>query len=87
MGEKPLRKKETRKVVQTGNSLGVGLPKAIIDSLNIARGDEIEFEVKDDQIILNKKRKWEDEVDTELVKMLAETLDEHDQVFKNLRDR
>ncbi|WP_028783973.1 AbrB/MazE/SpoVT family DNA-binding domain-containing protein [Thalassobacillus devorans] len=87
MSGKPLRKKETRKVVQTGNSLGVGLPKAIIDSLNIARGDEIEFEVKDDQIILNKKRKWEDEVDIELVKMLAETLDEHDQVFKKLRDR
>ncbi|MCP3029620.1 AbrB/MazE/SpoVT family DNA-binding domain-containing protein [Halobacillus sp. A5] len=82
-----LSKKETRKVVQTGNSLGVGLPKSIIDSLKIKRGDEIEFDVKDNQIILNKKRKWEEEVDTEMLEMLSETFEEHDEVFKNLKDR
>lgn len=87
MSEMTDRKKETRKVVQTGNSLGVGLPKSIIDSLGLSKGDEIEFEVKEDQIILNKKRNWEDEVDTELIEMLGETLNEHDQVFRNLKDR
>ncbi|WP_431804786.1 AbrB/MazE/SpoVT family DNA-binding domain-containing protein [Halobacillus andaensis] len=82
-----MEKKETRKVIQTGNSLSIGLPKSIIDLLKIKRGDEIEFDVIDNQIVLNKKRKWEDEVDTELLDMLAETFKEHDQVFKNLRDR
>lgn len=79
--------KETRKVSQTGNSLSVGLPKSIIDSLKIKRGDEIEFNVKDNQIILNKKDKWEDRVDTEMLEMLAETFNEHNNVFENLKDR
>ncbi len=82
-----MSKKEVRKVVQTGNSLSVGLPKKIIDSLNIKRGDEIEFDVKDNQIVLKKKRNWEQEVDTEMLEMLAETFEEHNEVFERLKDR
>jgi len=47
--------KEIRKVGQTGNSLSIGLPKKIADQLNIQRGDELEFNVKDGKIILDKK--------------------------------
>lgn len=79
--------KESRKVVQTGNSLSVGLPKSIVEQLNIKRGDEFEIDVKDDQIILNKKRKWEEEFDSEVVEMLAETFEEHEEVFRRLKDR
>ncbi|MGP4071077.1 AbrB/MazE/SpoVT family DNA-binding domain-containing protein [Piscibacillus sp. B03] len=79
--------KESRKVVQTGNSLSVGLPKSIVEQLNIKRGDEFEIDVKDDQIILNKKRKWEEEFDSEIVEMLAETFEEHEEVFRRLKDR
>ncbi|QGH36149.1 AbrB/MazE/SpoVT family DNA-binding domain-containing protein [Gracilibacillus salitolerans] len=82
-----MSKKEVRKVVQTGNSLSVGLPKKIIDSLNIKRGDEIEFDVKDNQIVLKKKRNWEQEVDAEMLEMLAETFEEHNEVFERLKDR
>ncbi|SFL92795.1 AbrB/MazE/SpoVT family DNA-binding domain-containing protein [Salibacterium qingdaonense] len=79
--------KESRKVSQTGNSLSVGLPKSITDSLNIKRGDEIEFEVHDNQLVLTKKRKWEEEVDAEMLDMLAETFEDHYDVFENLKDR
>lgn len=80
-------KKEIRKVNQTGNSLGVGLPKNISDALDIKRGDEIVFELKDDYVILNKKVNWEDKVDTEMLEMLQETFDEHHDVLKNLKER
>ncbi|GGF22944.1 hypothetical protein GCM10010954_22190 [Halobacillus andaensis] len=82
-----MRKKETRKVVQIGSSFGIELPQSIIDSLKIKRGDEIEFDVRNNQIVLSRKRKWEDEVDAEMLDMLSETLKEHDQVFKNLKNR
>ncbi|GAA0606220.1 hypothetical protein GCM10009001_24300 [Virgibacillus siamensis] len=87
MGVGAMAKKEVRKVNQTGNSLSVGLPKSIVDALEIKRGDEMEFEVEDNQIILSKKENWEDHVDTEMVEMLRETFDEHYEVFRNLKDR
>lgn len=74
---------ETQKVVQMGKNLGVELPKSIVDSLNISPGDEIGFEIKNNQIILSKEGKRESEV----IKMLEETLKEHDRVLKNLKDR
>ncbi|MCA1012798.1 AbrB/MazE/SpoVT family DNA-binding domain-containing protein [Halobacillus halophilus] len=74
---------ETQKVVEMGKSLGIGFPKSIVDLLNILPGDEIEFKIKNNQIILSKKG----ERDKEGIKMLNETLAEHDRVFKNLKDR
>ncbi|MDQ0297847.1 antitoxin component of MazEF toxin-antitoxin module [Salibacterium salarium] len=50
--------KEGHKVSQTGNSLSVGLPKSITNSLKIKRGDELEFDIHDNKLVLNKKRKW-----------------------------
>lgn len=81
-------KKEIRKVGHTGNSLSVGLPKSIADDLNIKRGDEMEFEVKEGKIILNKKTRLEDQLDdAEMVQMLSETFQEHSSVFERLKDR
>lgn len=80
--------KEIRKVGQTGNSLSIGLPKKIADQLNIQRGDELEFNVKDGKIILDKKNKLEDQLDdVEMVNMLSETFEEHANVFERLKDR
>lgn len=77
--------KETRKVTQFGNSLGVGIPKKILDTLQINRGDEIEFEVKNDLIILKRKEKPEDQVDMEMLKMLQETFEDHNELFERLK--
>lgn len=77
--------KETRKVTQFGNSLGVGIPKKILDALHISRGDEIEFEVKNDLIVLKRKEKLEDQVDLEMLKMLQETFEDHNELFERLK--
>lgn len=46
-----------RKVGRYGNSLGVGLPKALADKLHIAQGDEVEFVVNDrGEVVLKKAR-------------------------------
>lgn len=78
-------KKETRKVSVFGNSLGVSIPKKVIDELEIKRGDEIVFEVEEDYMILKRKKKLEDELDVEMLQMLQETFDEHNELFKRLK--
>jgi antitoxin component of MazEF toxin-antitoxin module len=35
----------TRKLVQTGSSLAVTLPKAIVDELKLKKGDEVEVSI------------------------------------------
>ncbi|AOM84448.1 AbrB/MazE/SpoVT family DNA-binding domain-containing protein [Salisediminibacterium beveridgei] len=83
-----MAKQEVRKVSRMGNSLGVGIPKSIIDALELEKGDELTFSVDgDNRITLQKKRDLKDRVDPELLEMLSETFEEHDDVFRNLRDR
>lgn len=88
MGVAVMNKKEIRKVNKMGNSLGVGIPKSIIDALNLKKGDELQFTVNDDnKIILEKKTRIENRIDPELLEMIVETFEEHDEVFRNLKDR
>lgn len=83
-----MAKQEVRKVNRMGNSLGVGIPKSIIDALQLEKGDELAFSVdNNNQITLRKKRNLEDRVDPELLEMISETFEEHDDVFRNLKDR
>ncbi|WP_096438667.1 AbrB/MazE/SpoVT family DNA-binding domain-containing protein [Alteribacter populi] len=83
-----VKNEEVRKVSRMGNSLGVGIPKSIIDTLKLEKGDELQFTVdSNNRIMLEKKNKLEDRVDPELLEMLAETFEEHDEVFRNLKDR
>ncbi|MCE7791702.1 AbrB/MazE/SpoVT family DNA-binding domain-containing protein [Salipaludibacillus sp. CUR1] len=83
-----VRNNEVRKVNRMGNSLGIGIPKSIIDTLELKKGDELQFNLdENNRIVLEKKSKLEDRVDPELLEMLAETFEEHDKVFRHLRDR
>ncbi|HET7579307.1 MAG TPA: AbrB/MazE/SpoVT family DNA-binding domain-containing protein [Bacillales bacterium] len=83
-----MKKKTARKVVQMGNSLGVGIPKEVIDALKIRKGDQLEFDVdKDGRIIVNHNRQLPDDFDPEMIEMVRETFAEYDDVFKNLKDR
>ncbi|MEW9675029.1 AbrB/MazE/SpoVT family DNA-binding domain-containing protein [Lentibacillus sp. L22] len=77
--------KETRKVVPFGNSVGVGIPKKILETLNIHRGDEMEFEIRNDEIVMRKKEKLEDQVDPEMLKMLQETFRDHNELLERLK--
>ncbi len=77
--------KETRKVSRLGNSLGVGIPKSMVDALNIRRGDELEFELKENALVIKRKKKLEDQLEPEFLRMIQETMKEHDELFKRLK--
>lgn len=44
-------------IIKIGNSYGTLISKKILDSLNIKLGDEIDFEVKDNGILIKKHDK------------------------------
>ena len=44
-------------IIKIGNFYGTLLPKKILDSLNIKLGDEIDFEIKDNGILIKKHNK------------------------------
>lgn len=43
------------KVIMVGNSLGVILPKNILDAINLQRGDQVYFLINEDSSITIKK--------------------------------
>lgn len=55
------------KITKWGNSLGVRLPKSILDDLNIKEGESLSIEKKNRSIILKKN-----EYDEFIIKDLAE---------------
>lgn len=46
-----------RKVTKIGNSLGVTLPYELLRQVGLAHGDDVQIEVKDGKIVLQKKNK------------------------------
>ena len=44
-------------IIKIGNSYGILILKKILDSLNIKLGDEIDFEIKDNGILIKKHDK------------------------------
>ena len=44
-------------IIKIGNSYGTLISKKILDSLNIKLGDEIDFEIKDNGILIKKMTK------------------------------
>ena len=44
-------------IIKIGNSYGTLISKKILDSLNIKLGDEIDFEIKDNVILIKKHDK------------------------------
>ena len=43
-------------VSKWGNSLGIRIPAAIVEALSIRSGDVIDYEVRDQNVILSKKK-------------------------------
>lgn len=39
-----------------GNSLGIRIPSAVVDALSIRNGDTMNYEVKNDSIVLSRKK-------------------------------
>jgi len=78
-----------RKVTKIGNSVGITLPVELLKSVGLAQGDDVQIELKDGKIILQKKEqiRLPDGVDAEFTEILNDVIKEHDQAFKGLVDR
>jgi antitoxin MazE len=79
-----------RKVGRYGNSLGVGLPKALADKLRIAQGDEVEFIENDrGEVVLKKARKGNlpEGVRPEVLQVFYDVFEEDRGILEDLRNR
>lgn len=78
-----------RKVTKIGNSIGITLPPELLKQIGLAQGDDVQVEVKNGKIILQKKVQLQlpDGVDAEFVNILNDVIKEHDKAFKGLVDR
>lgn len=80
----------SRKVGRMGNSLGVSLPKALAEKLNVAQGDEIELVENDlGEVVLKKARQGRlpDNVRPEVLEAFFDVFEEDTGILEDLRDR
>lgn len=80
----------SRKVGRMGNSLGVSLPKALAEKLNVAQGDEIELiENGHGEVVLKKARQGRlpDHVRPEVLEAFFDVFEEDTGILEDLRDR
>lgn len=80
----------TRKIGRMGNSLGVSLPKALAEKLNVSQGDEIEFVENDrGEVVLKKVRQGQlpEHVRPEVLEAFFDVFEEDTGIFEDLRDR
>ncbi|RAV02672.1 AbrB/MazE/SpoVT family DNA-binding domain-containing protein [Paenibacillus sp. YN15] len=80
----------TRKVGRMGNSLGVSLPKALAEKLNVSQGDEVEFvEHEYGEVVLKKVRQGQlpEHVRSEVLAAFFDVFEEDTGIFEDLRDR
>ncbi|TLS49315.1 AbrB/MazE/SpoVT family DNA-binding domain-containing protein [Paenibacillus antri] len=80
----------SRKIGRMGNSLGVSLPKGLVEKLNVSQGDEIEFlENERGEIVLKKARqgKLPDHVRPEVLEAFFDVFEEDKGILEDLKDR
>jgi antitoxin component of MazEF toxin-antitoxin module len=85
IGDRVTMRKHVGKVIQLGGSLGIEIPEQIARALDIKQGDEMVFKFKSDVIVLQKKHRLKVQGNEETLKMLQETFEEHDELFKRLK--
>ncbi|NMI07329.1 AbrB/MazE/SpoVT family DNA-binding domain-containing protein [Paenibacillus sp. SZ31] len=84
------RKILSRKIGKMGNSLGVSLPKVLIDKLHVSQGDEIEFiENSQGEIVLKKVKQMKipENVRPEVLEAFFDVFEEDEDILNDLRDR
>lgn len=88
--EKPKETRYSRKIGRMGNSLGVSLPKALAQKLNVSQGDEIEFTENDrGEVVLKKARisQLPAQVRPEVLEAFYDVFEEDSGILEDLRDR
>lgn len=76
----------TRKITSIGNSLGVTPPTDFINSLNLEKGETVDVFLQDDVIVL-KKTQTPKSIDEDLLKLIFEEMEAHDEALKGLAKR
>lgn len=80
----------SRKIGRMGNSLGVSIPKALAEKLDVGQGDEIEFiENNNGEVVLRKvtQAKLPDNVRPEVLEAFYDIFNEDRDILDDLRDR
>ena len=75
-----------RKVFKNGNSLAVTVPKTYAHELSITRGTEVEWEKRDEGLLLTTKRsgKKPTEIDPEVAKLIKKLSKKYSGVWQDL---
>jgi antitoxin MazE len=75
-----------RKIFRSGNSMVVSLPKEMLDTLDLAEGEEVLVELDVDQrcIVIAPAPPDADSVDAEFAKQVAEFIEEYRPALKAL---
>lgn len=83
-------KRYSRKVGRMGNSLGLSLPKVLVEKLGVAQGDEIELiENAHGEIVLRKVKSvgLPENIRPEVLEAFYDIFEEDIDIFKDLKDR
>lgn len=89
MGVTKMEMKGYRKAGRMGNSVGIGIPKEIVDKLNINQGDEYEVTADTVSGVITAKpvKRVAMDVNPEMMKKLDGFMEKYEETFKNLKDR
>ena len=76
----------TRKILQIGSSVGVTIPKSILDKLGLEVGEEVEIREENGKVSLE-KASGENMVDPELAEWTDEFIDTYRPALEELADK
>lgn len=80
---------QTRKITQVGNSLGMTLSSEMLDCLKVTKGEDIQVEMKEGELVIKKIKQVEypTGISEDFFDILNETVEEYDATLKELKDR
>ena len=77
-----------RRITKIGNSLGLTLPNDVLKAMNVKKGNEVQVELVDDQIVIKKIPKMiplPDGVPADFFDRLEEEMEAHQSSVKRAR--
>ncbi|PTM56810.1 hypothetical protein [Desmospora activa] len=87
MVTKKMALKGYRKAGRMGNSLGLGIPKGIVDKLGVKSGDEYEITADPKTGVITSRPIQRLGVDPQLLRDLDELIDEYGEALEKLKDK
>ncbi|WP_407268460.1 AbrB/MazE/SpoVT family DNA-binding domain-containing protein [Radiobacillus sp. PE A8.2] len=84
-----MNNKYERKVTKIGNSYGITFPKEFLQEAGISYGDNVQMELKDGEIVIQKKKdvKLPKGLSPDFFEVLERNTKKHEKTIKDLVDR